>query len=110
MNSPTDGLRTNKITIGGVCLYLFTLLGVATIISGALPRSRYELDYGGYIAMVRTSWWGFVEQRSPIRLQRLDDWKEGHPYRPPPSIEEYDWFMQDKNREWFPMDLSGDWR
>lgn len=107
MSLHVNNSRTSKNSILQICTYLLALVGVGTIVSGALPKTYYELDHGAYIAMVRSTWWGIKKNRYHIRLQHHLDWKHGRPYLPPPRLEEYDWFIKDENNKWYPMDFVG---
>lgn len=86
---------------------ILALVGLISIIGGALPKVGYELDYGGQIIVIRSAWWGLSSTRFPIRLQHLGEWKRGRSYRQLPELDEYHWFIQGSNKEWSPMDLEG---
>jgi hypothetical protein len=107
MESPTSKLRSFKHSAPQIMVYMLAFVGALATISGAFPKTRYELDHGAYIATVRTSWWGLKSHRYPIRLQHHGDWERGRPYRPPPEFEEYDWFIKGQAEEWYPMDFIG---
>jgi len=86
---------------------ILALLGAGSIVAGAVSKDRFELDHGGYVAGVRSSWWGLVTERHLIRLQHFDDWEHGRPYREPVDYAEWDWFFKGKKGDWYPMDFAG---
>ena len=90
-----------------IVVAILAFIGAVFVVGGALPSQRYELDHGGYIALVQTSWWSLSQKRYRIRLQDFEDWKKGRPYRQPVDYGEWDWFIEGGNGEWYPMDFIG---
>ena len=92
-------------------LAILALLGGLWIVSGAMRKQHIELDHGGYIALVRKSWWGLREEYFKIRLQHYYEWEQGLPYREPncglDDFYEFDWFIEGEGGAWYPMDFVG---
>ena len=107
MTSPANNSQSSKNTVVQIVVCLLACVGAVAIVSGLFPKTHYELDHGGYIAMIQTSWWGIKSDRYLIRLQHHADWKQGRPYRSLPQNEELDWFIRINNEEWYPMDFLG---
>lgn len=83
MSSQSEPLKKALRTAIG----LLAIVGIWWIVSGALPTGRFELMNGGYVTLVRTSWWGMREKRFLVRLQDTE------------------WFVQAKTGDWSRVDF-----
>ena len=78
---------------------ILALIGGVYIFLGIWPKTRVEIQPGGYIAIVESSWWGLSQTELELGLVHFDDFKDGPPYQPLEIPEDCDWYVKDGD-EW----------